>query len=187
LDASGGIAFLGSDAFLSRSIDQSFAVVRVADYPDVRVLADNQPAGRTNAAGNALIPHLRAYDNNVISIDQRDLPMDAEINTLKLDAVPYFRSGVEVKFPIKRSRGATLTLHLENGKPVPVGATVQEVGKAEIYTVGYEGEVYVVGLGSNTTIVATWGNQHCKFEVAFSVSPNPLPDLGIFICKGVKP
>jgi outer membrane usher protein len=186
LDASGGIAFLDGEAFLSRNIDQSFALVRVADYPDVRVLADNQPAGRTNAAGNALIPHLRAYDNNVISIDQRDLPMDAEINSLKIDAVPYFRSGVEVTFPIKRSHGATLTIHLENGKPVPVGATVQEIGKVEIYTVGYEGEVYILGLGSRTTIMATWGDQRCKFDVVFTESTNPLPDLGIYICKGVK-
>lgn len=187
LDVSGGIAWLGGDAFLSRSIDQSFAVVRVPDYADVHVLADNQPAGRTNSDGNALIPHLRAYDNNVISIDQRDLPLDAEINALKLDAVPYYRSGIEVKFPIKHSRGATLTIHLDNGKPLPLGATVQEVGKVDSYTVGYDGEVYVVGLGSSTTLVATWGGQHCKFEVAFTVSANPLPDLGIFICKGVKP
>jgi outer membrane usher protein len=172
---------------LSRHIDQSFAVVRIPDYPKVRVLADNQLAGMTNADGNALIPRLRAYDHNMISIDQRDLPLDAEINTLILDAVPYYRSGIEVKFPIKHSRGATLTIQLENGKPIPVGASVQEVGKEEINVVGYDGEVYIVGLASTTTLRATWNNQSCTFNVSFSVSANPLPDLGIFICKGVKP
>ncbi len=187
LNASGGIAVLGGDLFLSRRIDQSFAVVRIPDYPKVRVLADNQLAGLTNADGNALIPRLRAYDNNMISIDQRDLPLDAEINTLQLDAVPYYRSGIEIKFPIKHSRGATLTLHLENGKPLPVGASVQEVGKEEIYVVGYDGEVYIVGLTSTTTLRATWNNQSCTFDVSFTLSANPLPDLGIFICKGVKP
>jgi outer membrane usher protein len=187
LGASGGIAVLGGDAFLSRRIDQSFAVVRIADYPNVRVLADNQPAGRTNTEGNALIPRLRAYDNNVISIDQRDLPLDAEISTLKLDATPYFRSGIEVKFPIKHSRGATLTIHLENGKPLPVGASIQEAGKEAIYTVGYDGEVYLMDLDAKTTLVASWGGQHCKFDVNFTVSNAPLPDLGIFICKGIKP
>jgi outer membrane usher protein len=186
LNASGGIAVLGSDAFMSRRIDQSFAVVRIPDYPNVSVLADNQPSGRTNADGNALIPRLRAYDNNVISIDQRDLPLDAEINTLKLNAAPAFRSGTEVKFPIKHSHGATLTIHLENGKPLPVGASVQVAGKDAIYSVGYDGEIYVVDLDPITTLVAIWGGQHCKFDVRFSVSSNPLPDLGIFICKGVK-
>jgi outer membrane usher protein len=187
LNASGGIAMLGSDPFLSRRIDQSFAVVRIPDYAKVRVLADNQLAGSTNADGNALIPRLRAYDNNMISIDQRDLPLDAEINTLQLDAVPYYRSGIEVKFPIKHSRGATLTIHLENGKPLPVGASVQEVGKEGLYAVGYEGEVYIVGLASTTTLRATWDNHSCTFDVSFSASSNPLPDLGIYICKVVAP
>jgi len=187
LNASGGIALLGGAPFLSRRIDQSFAVVRIPDYPNVRVLADNQLAGLTNADGNALIPRLRAYDNNMISIDQRDLPLDAEINTLHLDAIPYYRSGIEVQFPIKHSRGATLTIHLQNGKPLPVGASVQEVGKEEIYVVGYDGEVYIVGLVSTTRLRASWNDQSCTFDVNFSLSSNPLPDLGIFICQGVKP
>ena len=113
--------------------------------------------------------------------------MDAEISTLKLDATPYFRSGIELEFPIKHSRGATLTIHLENGKPLPVGASIQEVGKEAIYTVGYDGEVYLVDLDAITTLVASWGGQHCKFDVNFTVSNSPLPDLGIFICKGIKP
>ncbi len=187
LDISGGVALLDGDLFLSRRIDQSFAVARIPDYPGVRILADNQPAGRTDAAGNALIPRLRAYDINVISIDHRDVPLDAEIGSLKLDAVPYYRSGIELKFPIKHSRGATFTLHLEDGRSVPVGASVQENGRDEVYTVGYDGEVYVAGLGPTTRLRATWGGQSCEFTVAFSASADPLPDLGTFICIGVKP
>ena len=187
LDGSGGLAMLGDNLFFSRRIDQSFAVARIPDYPNVRVLADNQPAGQTDANGNALIPHLRAYDINLISIDQRDLPMDAEIGTIKLQTVPYFRSGIEVKFPIKRSRGATLTIHLENGQPLPVGASVEKVGKDKIYTVGYDGEVYVDGLGPTTRLRATWKNQTCEFDVQFTVGADPLPDLGTYLCKGVYP
>jgi outer membrane usher protein len=187
LSVSGGVALLGGDAFLSRRIDQSFAVVRIPDYPNVRILADNEPAGRTDASGSALIPRLRAYDINVISIDQRDVPLDAEIGTLRLEAVPYFRSGIDMTFPIKRSRGATLTIHLEDGKPLPVGASVQQVGKDEIYTVGYDGEVYVVGLGPTARLRATWRSQRCEFDVRYTASADPLPDLGTFICKGVKP
>ena len=187
LAASGGVAVLGGNAFPSRRIDQSFAVVRIPDYPNVRILADNQFAGGTDAAGNALIPRLRAYDINVISIDQRDLPMDAEIGTLRLEAVPYFRSGIDMKFPIKHSRGATLTIHLEDGQPLPVGASVEDVGKKKNYPVGYDGEVYLVGLGPTTRLRASWRNQSCEFEVRFAASADPLPDLGDFICPGVKP
>ena len=187
LDVTGGIAVLGGDAFLSRRIDQSFAVARIPDYSNVHILADNQPAGQTDANGNALIPRLRAYDINLISIDQRDIPLDAEIGALKLQAVPYFRSGIDVKFPIKRSLGATLTIRLDNGKPLPVGASVQQIGKNDIFTVGYEGEVYLVGLDPTNRLRATWHSQTCEFDVRFTASNDPLPDLGTFLCTGVKP
>jgi outer membrane usher protein len=187
LEASGGVAWLGGNAFLSRRIDQSFAVVRIPDYPGVRVLADNLPAGRTDARGNAMIPRLRAYDRNLISIDQRDVPLDAEIDALKREVVPYYRSGVDLKFPIKRSRGATMNVQLENGKPLPVGATVRVLGSDAIHAVGYDGVVYVVGLGPSNRLRASWLQQSCEFDVPFVASPDPLPDLGTFICKGVRP
>ncbi len=187
LEASGGVAVLGGDAFLSRRIDQSFAVVRIPDYPNVRILTSNQPAGRTDSRGNALIPRLRAYDQNVISVDQRDVPMDAEIGTLKLVVIPYLRSGVDATFPIKHSRGATLTVQLEDGKPLPSGAWVQIAGEEAAYAVGYGGEVYVVGLEPDNRLRATWLGQSCEFDVPFVASKEPLPDLGVFICKGVKP
>lgn len=185
LGVSGGVAILGGDLFLSRRIDQSFAVVRIPDFPNVHVLTDNQPAGRTNADGNALIPRLRAYDVNVISIDQRDLPMDAQINALKVEVVPFFRSGVDVPFPIKFSHGATFRIQLEDGTPMPVGASVQEVDSATLYPVGYDGEVYVMGLNAATRLRATWKGQTCEFPLSFTRSADPLPDLGIVVCKGV--
>jgi outer membrane usher protein len=186
LGVSGGVAILGGNAFPSRRIDQSFAVVRIPDYPNVHILTDNQPAGRTDANGNALIPQLRAYDVNVISIDQRDLPMDAQISALKVEAVPYFRSGIEVPFPIKFSNSATFRIQFEDGTPMPVGASVQEIGHATIHPVGYGGEVYVVGLHEATRLRATWNGQSCDFTVSFTRTADPLPDLGIFVCQGVS-
>lgn len=187
LGVSGGVAMLGGDVFFSRRIDQSFAVARIPDYPNVRILADNQPAGRTDADGNALIPRLRAYDRNVLSIDQRDLPLDAEIAALKLEVILPFRSGIDVEFPIKRSRGATFTIHLEDGTPLPVGASVQIIGNDAIYPVGYGGETYVTGLGPSNSMLATWSGQSCEFVVRFVPGADPLPDLGSFSCQGIQP
>jgi len=187
LDISGGLAILGDNVFLSRRIDQSFAVAKIPDYANVRILADNQPSGRTDANGNALIPRLRAYDINWISVDQRDVPLDAEITTLKEQAVPYFRSGIEVKFPIKHSRGAIFTIYFENGQPLPAGASVAELGTDKTYTVGYGGEVYVLGLGASSRLRATWNSQTCEFNVKFIPGTDPLPDLGKFICREVHP
>ena len=92
LSAAGGVGIIGGHAFLSREITDAFGVVRVADYPNVRVLQDNQVVGRTDGEGYAVLPRMRAYDRNPVSVDPRDLPLDASIGALtdfvktKLDA-----------------------------------------------------------------------------------------------------
>jgi len=187
LDMSGGVAMLGKEVFLSRRIDQSFAVARIPDFPGVRILADNQPSGRTDAQGNALIPQLRAYDINLISIDQRDIPLDANVGALVLQAIPYFRSGIELAFPVRHSRGATLTVRLEDGQPLPVGTQLRKVGMDDVFIAGYAGEVYVTGLESFNRLRANWNGKVCEFMVRFETSADPLPDLGIFVCKVVVP
>ncbi|MGY8786643.1 MAG: hypothetical protein ACKVIB_14730, partial [Pseudomonadales bacterium] len=63
-----------------------------------------------------------------VRIEQADLPFDAQIDAVQLDAVPNLRSGLLLKFPIKRSRGALLTVVLENGEPLPAGALAQIIG-----------------------------------------------------------
>ena len=185
--ASGAVALMAGEAFLSRRIDQSFAVARVADYPNVRILVDNQSAGRTDQNGRALLPRLRAYDLNLISIDQRDLPIDARIDALRLEAVPYWRSGVEVVFPIAHANGATFTVQLEDGTPLPVGASLQEVGTGRFWLVGYEGEVYATDLGASTRLRASWAHSSCEFTVTFTPGAGTLPDLGVFTCGSAAP
>ena len=187
MGVSGGFAFLGGDAFSSRRIDGSFAVARIPDYPNVRVLTDNQPAGRTDAQGNALLPRLRAYDVNVVAIDQRDVPMDAKIGAVKVEVVPYYRSGMEVTFPITRAHGATLTVTLEDGSALPVGATVTLAGSDAEFAVGFAGEVYLTGLASTNALRASWTDHRCSFDFNYQASADPLPDLGVYICKELKP
>ena len=46
----------------SRRLDQSFAVVEVADYPGMTVFVENQPIGRTDKKGRVLLDSLRAYE-----------------------------------------------------------------------------------------------------------------------------
>ena len=189
--ASGGVAFLGGSAFLSRRITDSFAVVQVPDYSGVSIYADNQLVARTNADGNALLPRLRPYQKNTVGIEQADLPLDAQIDAVQLDAVPYFRSGLLLKFPVKRSRGALLTVVLENGETLPAGAQAQIIGDNvednEVFPTGMRGEVYLTGLATSNRLRVTWREQSCEFMLPFPESTEPLPDLGTYICTGVEP
>lgn len=184
--ASGGMALLGGNAYLSRRISDSFAVVQVPDYPNVRIYADNQLVARTGADGSALLPRLRPYQKNPVRIEQADLPLDAQIDAVEIDAVPHFRSGSLLQFPVKRSRGALLTVLLENGEPLPAGALAQVVGAQEEFPVGLRGEIYVTGLSDNNRLHVTWRGQSCEIALPFRDTSEPLPHLGTYTCSGVN-
>jgi outer membrane usher protein len=184
----GGVAILGGDAYLSRNITHSFAVVQVPGYSSVGIYVNNQLVGRTDANGNAMIPNLRPYEKNTVRIEEADLPFDAQIDILQLDAVPYFRSGLLLKFLVKRSRGALLTVVLENGEPLPAGAQAQiildNVTESEVFPVGFRGELYLTGLAASNRLSVTWEDQSCEFELPFPETTEPLPHLGTYTCIG---
>jgi outer membrane usher protein len=113
--------------------------------------------------------------------------MDAQIDALQLDAIPYLRSGLRLSFPVRRSRGAVFTILLDNGEPLPAGAVAKVVGQAEEFPVGLRGEIYVTGLDAANRLQVTWRGQGCNFAVDFPQSVDPLPDLGAFKCSGVQP
>ena len=182
---SGGMAVLGGDAFLSRRIGSSFAIVRVPGYPGVGIYQDNQPVGRTNAQGSALISRLRPYQVNMLRIEQSDLPMNAQVDALGLKVVPYFRSGLSLAFAVQRSRGAVLNIVLDDGQAVPPGATALVNAQTDPFPVGIRGLLYVTGLEVANRIVVEWIGQHCEFPLDFPETDDPLPDLGTFKCSGV--
>lgn len=183
--ASGGLALVRDGIYASRRINDSFAVVHVPEHPGVRVYADNQVVGRTGADGSVLIPRLRAYQANPIRIEQADLPLDSRIGRLEFEAVPAYRSGLLLQFPIQRTHGATLTLRLDDDRLMPAGAVAQ-LGGAE-FPVGERGELYLSGLARHNRVTVTWQGQRCELDVTYPDSDDPLPDLGSHLCTGVKP
>jgi outer membrane usher protein len=186
-EVQGGVALLDGEAFLTRKMDESFAVVRVGDYPNVHVYADNQEVGITDSSGTALVPRIRAYDHNPLRIEQADLPLDVDIDTLEKDAVPYRFSGVLVNFDVKRSLGALVTLTQDDGRPVPAGASAKIAGSDIEFPVGMHGEVYLAGLSNSSAVRVSWAGSACDVTVAFVQSADPVPRLGPYVCKQVSP
>ena len=183
VSATGGLAFLAGHVFPTREIDDSFAVVRVGDESGVRIYRENQLVGQTNSSGYALVPGLRAYQGNAIGIEQSDLPLDVVIDTMQAQAVPYFRSGVMLDFPIVHPNGALLAVRLENGQPLPTGALVRFTGREDQFPSGTNGEVYVTGLADHNELSAEWKGGSCRFSLRYSATKDPLPRLGPFVCK----
>jgi outer membrane usher protein len=183
LGARGGLAVMRGRPFLSRWLDDSFGVVKVAEYPDVRIYADNQPVARTRADGMALVPRLRSFERNTIGIEQADLPLDAQINTVQMAATPPFRSGIMIDFPVSPANGALLTVQLADGSPLPAGAVVTKPGETPTFPVAMHGEVYVTGLGPRNRLHATWAGGSCDFEAVVPPNAGVVPRVGPLVCR----
>lgn len=180
--ASGGLAWMDGTLHLSRDMDQSFAVVSVGDFEGVKIYADNQHVATTDQDGRALVPRLRPYEKNPLRIDVEDLPLDARIEQVEYQAVPYFRSGLLVDFEVSRSRNAIFRLLRASGEPVPAGAVVF-LPSGDQFPVGYDGEAFVTGAVSGKTLTAGWNGTRCVFELILPDTEDPLPDLGTITCE----
>lgn len=181
--ASGGFGAVGGHAFASRKLTQSFATVKVGDYPGVRVYADNQLVGVTDGSGRAVVPRLRPFDRNAIRIEATDLPLDAEIPGDRQTVRPYSRSGVALDFGVRRSRAAVLVVRLQDGGTLPAGAEVRIEGRSDSFVSAPGGEVYLTGLERENVALATWSGGRCSFRFEYGEGKDPQPHLGEFLCR----
>ncbi len=189
----GGIALLDGRWYASRRIDGSFGVVNLPGLANVRVYVDNQLVARTNVDGYALLPRLYPYMKNNVSIEQADLPLDAEIDSLRIQPVPAWRSGVRIEVLIRQGSAATLNLIRDDGTAVPAGATaILADGTADDqspYVVGRDGLVYLSGLKSENHLRVQWPTGQCEATIPYVREPGSVPYLGQFSCarRAVQP
>jgi outer membrane usher protein len=180
LGATGAVALTSAGVMATRRLDQSFAVVQVADYAGLTVYRDNQPVGRTDERGRVLVTSLRAYERNQISVNPVEVPLDGAIDTPAIDVAPGYRSGAVVRFPVTRADAATLRLVLEDGTPVPAGAQAT-LGTAS-FPVALDGQLYVEGLREPARLQVRWQGGECSVPVSRPAVSDPIPDLGTLRC-----
>jgi outer membrane usher protein len=181
---SGAMTFIDGQLDTTRSVNGSFAMVEVAGLADVPVYVENQLTTHTDENGRALLFNLRPYEANRISIVPEDLPLNTTIGASSTIMAPPYRSGVIARFPVERVSSGTFRLVAEDGKPLPVGATVKLKG-AE-FPVVLDGMVYVTGYDHGMSAEASWPGGHCSFRLPPPPSDDPLPDMGTIQCRASK-
>ena len=183
LSTSGGFGIVGGKAFASRRLSQSFATVKVGNYPNVRVYADNQLIGRTGPGGRVVVPRLRPFDRNVLRIELADLPWDAEVDGDERIVRPYDRHGVTIDFAARPARSAIIRILLADGSPLPAGALVRLDGAPAEFVSAPGGEVYLTGLELDNRATASWSSGRCRFQFRFPPTGEPQPRLGDVRCR----
>lgn len=181
--AQGAVTLLGGHLFASNTIDDAFAVVDTDGLANVTVRQENRDLGRTDRSGLLFVDELRAYEDNHLSIDPGDVPLDVELATDQLHLVPGDRSALRAHFAIQRSHSATLHLVDAHGRALPVGAVAILVGSGERALLGYDGEAFFQQLTAHDQVrVEVTGHPACTVPFDYHAEPGSIPDIGPLVC-----
>lgn len=186
-DANGALVLMGGHAFAARRIDDAFALVSTEGAADIPVLLENRRTGVTDRRGLLLVSRLNAYQDNRLAIDPLDLPASDRVSRVESVVAPADRSGVLVRFPIRRVRAASVILVDASHVPVPLGSRVRTGSDGEAL-VGYDGAVYLDDLPGDTTLDVTMPDGgRCTAPLVYPSRARDLPQLGPLVCRSVAP
>lgn len=175
----GGLLMADGALFPTRQMESGFAVVRVPDQADVRVYQENRLVGRTNARGTAIIPDLRPYEVNRLSIAAADIPLDVRMPEDQLLVVPRYRGAVSAHFVAIRERPGTIIVVMPDGRPVEAGSGVS--AGVEKSFVGNDGEVFLQNLHAGMVLTVDAAGGLCQVRLD-ALPDQVLPTIGPLRC-----
>jgi outer membrane usher protein len=185
VELNGALVAMDGAVLPARHVGRGFALVSTG-VADVPVLQENRVIGVTDAGGRLLVPDLLPYARNEIAIDAAALPADVRVPELRRSVVPRQSAGVLANFALERYAAATLIVHGEDGKPLPVGATAVLEGGASTL-VGYDGVVFAEGLKPHNRLVVGQGADACTLQFDYTPSAGgALPTIGPLVCARTK-
>ena len=182
LGSNGSLVMAGGAIKAVRQLGDAFAIVSVPGYPGIDVFHENQRVARTDAAGFAVVPRLRAYESNSVSLDTLKLSLATELSTPRRQVTPARRAGVLLTFKAKATRGALVRIVKENGDIVPAGALLRI--RDEFFPIATNGETWVTGLDAETDALVEWGAQRCTVRIPVPEANKVRPRIGPLTCKG---
>ncbi|HJW42558.1 MAG TPA: fimbria/pilus outer membrane usher protein [Rhizomicrobium sp.] len=169
--------------FTAQRIDDAFAIVN-AGAPGVTVLRENQPVGVTDSNGRFLVTGLNSYQENRISIDAADLPLDADIPNTVLRVVPAEKSGVVANFDVQKSvPSATVIFTHPDGSFVAPGTVGRVRETKQPFVIGYDGWAFIKNLKPENTVTLDLAGQPCQVSFAFVASPGQFVTIGPVVCR----
>lgn len=128
---------------------------------------------KTNAFGKAIITDVNDYYRNTLKVDVDKLPEKAEVIssvqqiTLTEGAIGYRQFDVLTGFKLM------VNLTLDEGTPVPFGASVKTRLNRHAGIVGDNGNVYLSGINAGDTLDVIWNDRkQCQVTIANDLQEN---------------
>lgn len=161
----GGLLWAGGRPWPAQNLNGPAALLIVPDLRGVEVLHDGQPVGHTDGAGRILVPSLRPFEDNAITVVPEDIPLTAMVDSDKITVRPYSHGVVSAVLSVAASESRVFSLHLGTGvdSVVPAGAEVALNGHP--YPVGTEGLTQLPVGRAVVDALVSWPGGRCRLRV----------------------
>ncbi len=93
ISAAGAAVYAGGAFGFSRPVNDSFSIVKVDELKDVKVSLSNTEMGSTDSSGMLIIPEIRSYNYNQVTLDPSNVPMDYQLPNVSVNISPSQWSG----------------------------------------------------------------------------------------------
>lgn len=152
---SGGITGHENGITLSQSLGSTNVLIKAPGASGVSV--ENQTGVKTDWRGYTVMPYATVYRYNRIALDINTTDDHTDIKDNVSSVVPTEGALVRASFDTRIGIRALFTVH-RDGKPVPFGAIVREVGSGVTSMAGEDGQIYISGLPMQGKLLVQWGD-----------------------------
>jgi outer membrane usher protein len=170
VSVTGGLVAIGGDLHPTRTVNESFALVRVPDVPGVRTYLNNQDMGRTNRHGDLLVSNLLPYYANRLGISDQDVPLERQVETVEQAVAPPYRGGAVVVFHADQWQAVAGTALLERGGLTVLPSfgeiSASFANRAVSSPIGTDGQFFLENLPAGRhPAVIVFGDVRCRLTL----------------------
>lgn len=182
VSAEGAFLASGSGMFATNKIGDAYTIVKNAG-PHVDVLQGGIRMATTDSNGSALLPNIRPYYSQRVSIDPATLPDGWEAAATERTALSGYRQGAVVDFGSRINHAGILIVQDRHGRPIPPGYQAQQ-DSGEVSLVGYEGQIYLKGLQARNRVTVDMGPAGlCSVNFNYDLKGPIQPLIGPVRCE----
>ncbi|KAB2317828.1 fimbrial biogenesis outer membrane usher protein [Betaproteobacteria bacterium SCN1] len=181
----GGLVWADGALTVTRGLGEgAIARVSLPGMAHVPILYQHRVVTTTDANGEAWVTGLLPYENNVIALDPRALPIAVRLDREAVVVRPPARTAVTLGFPLTAQRAALVRIVDSAGVPIPLGARARTADGRRL-PFGRNGEVYVDRPAAHNRLQVEWPRGQCAIEFEFPPGDDPQPRLGPFVCESL--
>lgn len=160
----GSIVALGAGITLSPYSGDTIAVVSAPGAAGAKV--GSYPGLRLDGSGMAVVPYLRPYEMNEVSIDPAGSNEGVEFDETSKQIAPRAGSVQLVTFGVRVGDAFRARVTLPDGSPLPFGAEVKDSQGRSVGMVGQGGQVYArVAVGEQALFAQLAGRKSCSISL----------------------